>query len=120
MSEENILTEEELQILEKLQKKLLGILDTTNKKDYEDALAFDSKEELVHPPKITDAPKEIIFVVKVIVTETNADHLPEKTIEVLEQNYHIPVPPGKSYDMYIDKFFDKFRSKLEETCQENK
>ena len=115
---DNILTPKEKEDLEKIQNKLIEAFSNTEKKDYDDALNFRSREELVTPAKITDAPKEIIFMLKVIVTETNAEGEPVRTLDVLEQNYHIPVMPGKEHNIYVEKFLEKFRSKLQEACGE--
>lgn len=116
---ENILTEEEMQILQKAQEKITKIFaESHNKKDMSDALNFEDKEYLESPQQITNSPKELIFILKGIAREINPDGTPSDTIEIIEQNYHIPVNVGTQYKDYIEKFLHKFRSKLEETCQE--
>lgn len=115
---EEFLTDEEIKILEKMQSKLLDLYAKNNPKDYEKALDFENKEYLVTPPPITNTPKEIIFLLKVLVTQVSPDGTPEKTLDLMEQNYHIPLAPNKDHNEYIEKFISKFRSDLEKTCQE--
>lgn len=116
---ENILTEEEMAILQKAQDKITKIFEESNtKKDMSDALNFEDKGYLDSPQPITNSPKEIIFILKGVAREINSDGTPSDTIEIVEQNYHIPVNNGTKYKDYMEKFLNKFRDNLQETCQE--
>lgn len=116
---ENLLTPEEIAILKKAQEKITKIFsESESKKNMSDALNFTDKEYLNSPQSITNSPKELIFILKGIAREINPDGTPSDTIEIIEQNYHIPVNVGTKYKDYIEKFLNKFRDKLQETCQE--
>jgi|LakMenEpi03Aug12_release.lakeMendotaPanAssembly.Ray.scaffolds.fasta_scaffold83752_3 hypothetical protein len=100
-------------ILEKAQDKKLDNIDN------DEPLDFSEKHpEILHPKHITNAPHEITVYVKAEVSEIDENgHLAE-TKDLFEKYYHIPVRNQKDYRIYVDKFFEKFHSNLELTCQE--
>lgn len=121
MDIDNIFTEEEKQFIDRLQEKIFNHFSAeTNKdiKDPEDLLKFNHNNDIVHPDRITDAPVEIMFTVKAVVTEVDENGTPKETLDILEKFYHIPVISGKNYKDYMNNFLEHFHSKLEQTCQE--
>jgi hypothetical protein len=117
---DNILTDEECEFIERIQKKIFdhAASTNTNTEKTDDRLDFYERPDLIHPDRLTDAPVEITFTVRVMVTETDENGNPKETIEVLDKFYHIPIINGKNYKVYVDNFLNRFDSKLEQTCQE--
>lgn len=121
MDIENIFTEEEKQLIDKLQNKIFKHFSSesnNNNKDIEELLKFDQHNDIVHPEKMSDAPVEILFSIKAVVTEIDENGTPKETIDLLEKFYHIPIVNGKNYKTYMDNFMSHFHEKLEKTCQE--
>jgi hypothetical protein len=120
MDIDNIFTEEEKQIIDRLQEKIFKHFSSeqSNSKDPEELLKLDPNNEMLHPEKITDAPVEILFTIKAVVTEVDENGNPKETVDLLEKFYHIPITSGKNYKDYVDNFMNHFHLKLEQTCQE--
>jgi hypothetical protein len=117
----DILTDEEYEFLQKIEQKIIDNLALKNpesEKEIEELTSFENNSELVHPEKISDAPVEIMFNIKAIVSETDENGQPKETINLLDKFYHIPIVNGRNYEEYMNKFLENFHSKLEQTCQE--
>lgn len=114
----DIFTEEEKAFLDKIQQKIVNHIGSDSEKTSEELVGFNHHDDLAHPEKITDAPTELTFVIKAVVTEVDENGLPKETIEVLEKFYHIPIINGKKYTDYLNNFLNHFHAKLQTTCQE--
>jgi hypothetical protein len=85
----------------------------------DEPLDFTKKHpEILHPPHITDSPHEITVHVKAEVSEIDENGSLAEIKEIAEQFYHIPIKNKMDYRIYLEKFFEKFHSNLELTCQE--
>jgi predicted Zn-dependent protease with MMP-like domain len=116
--------ENERKIFENFEVKIAEVIakakeHTLDNIDTDKPLDFSEKHPgILHPQKLTTAPHEITVHVRAMVSEIDNDgHLGEPK-DLFEQYYHIPVRHQKDYKIYVDKFFEKFHSNLELTCQE--
>jgi hypothetical protein len=57
------------------------------------------------PVKLLSCAHEIIFSITANVMEENEHGETTRCVEVCNKNYHIPVPPLKDYNVYMDTFF---------------
>jgi hypothetical protein len=115
---QNILTPEEQQQLDTIQKKIQNNLDLIYKKNVEE---FKNKaeepeqselDEASHPKHITTSQREILISVRAeISTVDEKGHL-QDVQQCLDNYYHIPVPPDSSYELFLQQFIDKFDSEL--------
>jgi hypothetical protein len=121
-----MLTEEEKQFLEKINKKVIEQLDKIKQErfkeldDKSDApVDFSDKHpEIIHKKHLSAAPHEITIYIKAEISEIDdKGHLTELK-DLFEKYYHIPVRAKEDYKIYIEKFFEKFHSSLETSCQE--
>jgi len=121
------LTEEEKQLLAKIENKLNSVveeikdnrfvnIDTDNPNVVPD---FSEKHpDLIHPKHLTIAPHEITFLIKAEVSEIDDKGYLGEIKEIVEKYYHVPVKAKDDYEIYMNKFFEKFHSSLESVCQE--
>lgn len=115
---QNILTPEEQQQLDTIQKKIQNNLDLIYKKNVEE---FKNKaeepeqselDEASHPKHITTSQREILISVRAeISTVDEKGHL-QDVQQCLDNYYHIPVAPDSSYELFLQQFIDKFDSEL--------
>lgn len=119
-----ILTVEELDIIQKIEQKIENKFKELAKHKY-DHLNDDSPLDLAdqHPdvlPKthITDAPHEIKISMLAEISSIDDKGYLKEVKEVIKKNYHIPVFVGQDYTDCSDKFFKLFEEKLTSTCQE--
>jgi hypothetical protein len=116
---------EHREILENYNKKLSEILqgfatlDPYEHLDNEEPLDLSKKHpEILHPKHLTDAPHEIVAYLKIEVSNLDNNGNLNEIKDLCEQYYHIPIPAGVDYNLYVSKFFEKFHSNLELSCQE--
>jgi len=121
---EEILTEEELEFLYNINKKIYEHQKNQSDKKYdhldnEESLDFSDKHpDVIHKEHITDCPHEMRITVDTKVSAIdNKGYLSEvKNIDI--KYYHIPIPSDTNYMEIVEKFFDTFQSKLLDTCKE--
>lgn len=119
------LSPEHKQFLENYNAKLTQILqgsptpDPYYELDNDNPLDLNKKHpEILHPKHLSDAPHEIVVYVKAEVSDIDNKGNLSQVKDLCEQYYHIPVPAGRDYSLYMTKFFEKFHSNLELACQE--
>lgn len=121
------LTEEEKQLLAKIENKMNSAVeeikdtrfmdvDTNNPNGVPD---FSEKHpDLIHPKHVTIAPHEITFCLKAEVSEIDDKGYLGDIKEVVNKYYHVPVKAKEDWELYMNKFFEKFHDSLEKVCQE--
>jgi phosphatidylethanolamine-binding protein (PEBP) family uncharacterized protein len=62
--------------------------------------------DLDSPKKLISCPHEIIFDIKATVMEENEKGEVVGCKEICRKDYHIPVPPKKDYNLYMESFFE--------------
>jgi len=120
------LTSEEKQLLEKINKKVVEELDKIREDQFKhlddepDApIDFSDKHpEIIHKKHLSSFPHEITVYVKAEVTEIDDKGYLKDVKDLFEKYYHIPVKAKEDYKIHIEKFFEKFHSSLEISCQE--
>lgn len=121
----NELSDEEKQILDKIQNKLLSSLeDQKNQKnqkleDIVDPYIDLSTEhpDIIKKKNITGSPNELVFIIKAEASQIGEQGQLLSIVDIIEKFYHIPIQTDDDYKPHIDKFFDKFHTTLEETCR---
>ena len=68
--------------------------------------------------KLIDCKHEIVFSVVANVLEENEKGEAVKSKKICSKNYHIPVPEGVDYDMYMDSFFSFLENCLAESAKQ--
>jgi hypothetical protein len=121
------LTEEEKQLLSKIEEKLGSVakeikdnrfanIDINDPNKVPD---FSEKHpDVIHPKHVTIAPHEITFSLKAEVSEIDNKGYLGDIKEVVNKYYHVPVKAKDDWEIYMNKFFDKFHQSLENVCQE--
>jgi len=121
------LTEEEKQLLSKIEKKMGSVveemkderfanIDTNDPNGVPD---FSEKHpDIIHPKHVTIAPHEITFSLKAEVSEVDDKGYLSSVKEVVNKYYHVPVKAKEDWELYMNKFFEKFHNSLENVCQE--
>lgn len=61
--------------------------------------------DLETPKKLIDCSHEIVFTIRASVLEENEKGETIGCKEVCQKDYHIPVPPKKDYNTYMETFF---------------
>lgn len=121
---EKELTEEEKSLLQKIEEKISKKTQELLENKYVDIdndqpLDLDLQHpDIMSPRRATDAPHEIKFEVISTVSSIDDKGYIKDTQQLLAQNYFIPILAGEDYKIYIDKFFEVFKTKLTETCKE--
>jgi hypothetical protein len=119
------LTEEEKLVLENIQDKISSFYEEQQKiKKQQLELVTDpvidfadNHPDLIHSKNITTAPNELIFTLKAEASSLNSKGELESIVEIIEKFYHIPLTSKDDYHLYMDSFFNKFHSTLEENCR---
>jgi hypothetical protein len=121
------LTEEEKQLLSKIEEKMGSVveemkderfanIDTNDPNGVPD---FSEKHpDIIHPKHVTIAPHEITFSLKAEVSEVDDKGYLSSVKEVVNKYYHVPVKAKEDWELYMNKFFEKFHNSLENVCQE--
>jgi hypothetical protein len=118
------LSEDEKKIVDKFDQKISDIIKEKIEHKYDhlendDPLDFNLKHpDVMHPKHITSSPHEITVFVKAEVSDIDNKGNLSEIKDLFEKYYHIPVPNNTDYMVYVTKFFEKFHSDLEITCQE--
>jgi hypothetical protein len=118
------LSEDEKKIVNKFDQKISDIIKEKIEHKYDhlendDPLDFSLKHpDVMHPKHITSSPHEITVFVKAEVSDIDNKGNLSEIKDLFEKYYHIPVPNNTDYMVYVTKFFEKFHSDLEITCQE--
>jgi len=120
------LTEEEKQFLDKINKKIVQHLDKIKEAHFEQLdsqvdtpVDFSEKHpEIIHKKHLSVAPHEITVYIKAEVSEIDDKGYLTEVKDLFEKYYHIPVKAKEDYRLYVEKFFEKFHSSLEKSCQE--
>jgi hypothetical protein len=74
--------------------------------EVDDSILQESKENLNNKPtKLIECSHEIVFKIVANVLEENTDGTVVGAKEIYAQNYHIPVPSGNDYKVFVDTFF---------------
>jgi hypothetical protein len=68
--------------------------------------------------KLIDCKHEIVFSIVANVLEENEKGETVKSKRICSKNYHIPVPEGVDYDMYMDSFFSFLENCLAESAKQ--
>jgi hypothetical protein len=121
------LTEEEKQLLSKIEEKLGFVAEEIKDNKFAD---IDTKDpnivpdfsekhpDIIHPKHLTIAPHEITFTLKAEVSEIDDKGYLGDIKQIVEKYYHVPVKAKDDWEVYMNKFFDKFHHSLENVCQE--
>jgi hypothetical protein len=121
------LTEEEKQLLSKIEEKLGSVVEEIKDNrfanidinDPNGVPDFSEKHpDVIHPKHVTIAPHEITFSLKAEVSEIDDKGYLGDIKEVVNKYYHVPVKAKDDWEIYMNKFFDKFHQSLENVCQE--
>ena len=81
--------------------------------------------QILDPELISGAKKliscrhEIIFNINARVIEEDEVGKPIATTRVATQNYHIPVPSDKDYNIYMNAFFEHLEKCLSQSAQKS-
>jgi hypothetical protein len=121
-----MLTEEEKQFLEKINKKVVEQLEKIKQERFKElddqsdtpADFSDKHPEIIHKKHLSSAPHEITVYIKAEVSEIDDKGYLTELKDLFEKYYHIPVGAKEDYKIYVEKFFEKFHSSLETSCQE--
>lgn len=115
---ENILTEEEKNQLDIIQKKIQSNLNKLYKKNIENFSKNNqideplNLDEASHPKHITTNQREILISIRAeISTIDEKGHLKDIQ-QCLDNYYHIPVAADTDYQKLLDEFVNKFDSEL--------
>lgn len=89
-------------------------LDNLTPENIKQILEFKSEYDYIEQPleKLIDCPHEIVFSITANVLSQNEKGELIDTKEILEQNYHIPVPIDKDYQNYMAVFFKYLEDKM--------
>lgn len=71
------------------------------------------------PKKLIDSPHEIVFSIEANILEQNEKHENVSSKLIHKRNFHMPVPPGKDPDKYMDGFLKHFEQCLLNTVKES-
>lgn len=120
------LTKEEKQFLEKINTKIVKQLDKLKESQNErlesqadEPVDFSEKHpEIIHKKHLSASPYEITIYIKAEVSEIDDKGYLSELKDLFEKYYHIPVKAKEDYKLYVEKFFAKFHSSLETSCQE--
>ena len=121
---DDILTPEEKEYLGVIEAKIQNKIRDLQKSKYD---AIDNDEpldleelhpELGPPRHITSSPHEIRVYVNIETSTVNEKGYIDELKDITKKSYHIPVPPEKNYEEFIDKFVQYFETKLTETCKD--
>jgi hypothetical protein len=121
------LTAEEKQLLSKIEEKMGSVVeemkddrfDHIDTNDPNGVPDFSKKHpDIIHPKHVTVAPHEITFSLKAEVSEVDDKGYLSSVKEVVNKYYHVPVKAKDDYEIYMNKFFEKFHASLESVCQE--
>ena len=121
------LTEEEKQLLAKIESKLNSIMQEAKDNRFADIDInnpnivpdfSDKHPDIIHPKHVTIAPHEITFTLKAEVSEIDDKGYLGDIKQVVDKYYHVPVKSKDDWEVYMNKFFDKFHHSLENVCQE--
>jgi hypothetical protein len=98
--------------IEKIRENIIDSLkdvdvnNPTELLDYLQKNYVNSVPDLEKPQKLIDCPYEIIFDIKATVMEENEKGEIVGCKEICKKDYHIPVPPKKDYNIYMQSFFE--------------
>jgi DNA replication initiation complex subunit (GINS family) len=121
------LTDEEKQFLEKINNRIVEQLnkiketrfDHLDEQPSEAPLDFaDRHPEIIHKKHLSVSPHEITIYIKAEVSDIDERGYLNEVKDLFEKYYHIPVAAKEDYKVYVEKFFEKFHSSLEDSCQE--
>jgi hypothetical protein len=121
----NELSEEEKEILDKIQTKILASLenekDEKNKKLEEITDPYvdlsEDHPDIIQKKNLTGFPNELIFTVKAEVSQIGEQRQLLSIVDIIEKFYHIPLDINSDYKSHVDNFLNKFHSTLEESCR---
>jgi hypothetical protein len=121
---ENLLSEEELEFLAKINHKIYDSLkkqQENTKYDHidENPLDFaDKHPELIHKEHITECPHEMRITLDVKINSIDEKGNLKEVKELIVKYFHVPIPTNTDYMHIATAFITKFESKLFETCTE--
>lgn len=79
---------------------------------------FQYNELDTSPKKLIDCPHEIIFSVEANIMEQNDKHENISSKLIHKRNFHMPVPPEKEPEEYMEGFLKHFENCLLNTIKE--
>lgn len=112
MDDSNSVETDQTDYIEKVKQDFansFGDADVTNPTELLDYLQKNYNNEvpdLDRPKKLISCPHEIIFDIKATVMEENEKGEIVGCKEICRKDYHIPVPPKKDYNLYMESFFE--------------
>jgi hypothetical protein len=115
---EDILTAEEKQQLDIIQKKIQSNLDEIYKKNLQnftenlDDSVSSGLDEASHPQHISNNQKEMLVYLRAEVSTIDEQGNLKDIQQCLDNYYHIPVAPNSDYEVLLKEFVDKFDSEL--------
>ena len=123
---EEILSEDELESLASINAKIYKHLEDTQKShrfdhlDNDNPIDFSDKHpDVMHREHITDCPHEMRITLDSKISEIDDKGNLKEIKDLSVKYFHIPIPSQNNYLLIAEKFFEKFYTKLAETCEED-
>lgn len=120
-----ILSEEELETLGKINKKIYSHIEDKYKEQRFDHLdndepldLSDKHPDIIHREHITDCPHEMRITVDTKISSIDEKGNLKEVKDLHIKYFHIPIPSQTNYIQVAEKFFETFQNKLYAACTE--
>jgi hypothetical protein len=121
-----VLSESEIESLASINQKIYKHLEDKYKEkrfdhlDNDNPIDFaDKHPDILHREHITDCPHEMRITLDVKISSIDEKGNLKEVKDLYLKYFHIPIPSQTDYVKTAEKFFEKFETKLYETCNEN-